>query len=526
MRRFFHPDLLSLEARRLLASSAADVLTYHNNNARTGEDLAEAILSPANVNPTQFGKLFTDAVDGAIYAQPLYMAKVAIPGQGLHNVVFVATENDSVYAFDADHPSPALWHDSFISPALGITSVPSTQPWQLDLAPQVGITGTPVIDPVTNTLYVAAKTETQSGSHVIYVYTLHALDVSTGAEKMGGPVLVQPSVPGRGVGSAKGTLTFQAQYQLQRPGLLLSNGVVYVAFGSLGDFGPYHGWIVGYAANNLAQVSVFNVTPNSRDQTGNEGGIWMSGAGPAADAAGNIYVLTGSGPFGPAALGGNFADAALKLNPLLRVTDYFAPPGTAHFDKLDLDLGSGGAILAPAQAGGSPSLLIGGGKTGTLYSVRIASMGHQQARNRSVQAIANASHSIFSSPAYFNGYVYIAAVGDRLRQYRISAGFLGGPGAQSIETYGYPGANLSVSANGSSGGIVWSLETTGMRGASGPAVLHAYLADNVGIELYNSNEAGTRDQPGAAVKFAVPTVANGKVYVGTQSGLTVYGLLS
>jgi hypothetical protein len=267
----FCPDAEKIEARRLLAASAADVLTYHNDNARTGQDLDETILNPSNVNSTDFGKVFTDAVDGAIYAQPLYMAHVTIPGQGVHNIVFVATENNSVYAFDADNPGPALWHDSLINPAEGITSVPSTQAWQVDLYPQVGITGTPVIDPTTGTLYVAAKTETSAPSGTTYAYTLHALDVSTGAEKFGGPVVVQPTVPGRGVGSIRGRVTFQAEYQLQRPALLLENGVVYVAFGSLGDHGPYHGWVVGYAANSLAQVAVFNDTPNSKAPTGHEG---------------------------------------------------------------------------------------------------------------------------------------------------------------------------------------------------------------------------------------------------------------
>jgi len=320
-------------------------------------------------------------------------------------------------------------------------------------------------------------------------------------------------------------VTFQAEYQLQRPALLLENGVVYVAFGSLGDHGPYHGWVVGYAANSLAQVAVFNDTPNSNDRTGNEGGIWMDGEGPAADAAGNIYLLTGSGPFGPARKGGNYADAALKLTPSLTVADYFAPQGTVYLDKKDLDLGSGGGILVPTQPGGAPSMLVGGGKTGTLYSVNIASMGHQRVKNPNAQAIVNAAHPIFTSPAYYNGNVYINAVGDVLRQYKIENGKLVGPVALASGTVGYPGANLSISANGSSDGIVWSLENSGTRSVPGVAVLHAYNAANVGQQLYNSNQAGTRDRPGNAVKFAVPTIANGKVYVGTQTGLAVYGLL-
>ena len=519
-RRLFCPDAEQIEARRLLAASAADVLTYHNDNARTGQDLDETILNPSNVNSSDFGMKFTDAVDGAIYAQPLYMAGVTIPGQGVHNVVFVATEHDSVYAFDADKPGPPLWHDSFINPAQGVTTVPSTQPWQSDLSPEVGITGTPVIDPTTGTLYVAAKTETITPAGPVDAYTLHALDVSTGAEKFGGPVLVHPTVAGRGVGSVKGKVSFQAEFQLQRPALLLENGVVYLAFGSLGDHGPYHGWVVGYAANSLAQVAVFNDTPNSR-----LGGIWMDGDGPAADADGNIYLLTGNAPFSPARRGGSYGDAALKLTPSLQVADYFAPQGTVHLLKKDLDLGSGGEILVPTQPGGAPSLLLGGGKDGTLYAVKIASMGHQRKKNPNVQAIVNPSDPIFSTPAYYNGNVYISAYGDVLRQYKIENGKLVGPVAVSSETFGYPGANLSISADGSSDGIVWSLENSGSRTVPGAAVLHAYNAANVGQELYNSNQAGTRDQPGNAVKFAVPTIGNGKVYVGTQTGLTVYGLL-
>jgi hypothetical protein len=517
----FHPDPLSLEARRLLASSAADVLTYHNDNARTGQDLNETILNPSNVNVTSFGKLFTDPVDGAIYAQPMYMANVTIPGQGVHNVVYVATENDSVYAFDADHPGPALWHDSLINPAQSITSVPSTQPWQIDLAPQVGITGTPVIDPATSTLYVAAKTESTGPSGITYAYTLHALDISNGAEKLGGPILIQPTVPGQGAGSVNGTVTFQAEYQLQRPALLLSNGVVYVAFGSLGDFGPYHGWVVGYAANSLAQVAVFNDTPNS-----SMGGIWMGGAGPAADGAGNIYLIIGNAPLRPARTGGSYGDVALKLTASLKVADCFVPPNTALLNAKDLDFGSGGAMLVPVRPGRAPSLFLGGGKSGILYSIRLASMARQHTRNPSAQAIVNSTHSLFTSPAYYNGNIYVSALADVLRQYKLAGSRVVGPVAHSSESFGYPGSNLSISANGSTSGIVWSLENAGVGGSSGPAVLHAYNAANVGQELYNSNQAPARDQPGTAVKFAVPTVANGNVYVGTQTGLTVYGLIS
>jgi hypothetical protein len=526
-RMSFQPCGELVERRLLLtATAAADVLTYHNDNARTGGDLFETTLNPSDVNPTDFGKVFSDATDGAIYAQPLYMAGVSIPGKGVHNVVFVATEHDSVYAFDADTPGPALWHASFLNPAAGVTPVPATQPWQDDLTPEVGITGTPVIDPSTGTLYVAAKTQVATPSGARDLYSLHALDISTGAEKLGGPVVIQPSVPGRGAGHVKKTVGFQAEFQLQRPALLLESGLVYVAFGSLGDHGPYHGWVVGYKASNLQQAVVFNTTPNSNDATGNLGGIWMSGGGPAADASGNVYLLSGSGSFNPARSGGSYGDAALKLTPFLQVVDYFAPSNTGYLNKKDLDLGSGGGILVPTSPGSSSNLYIGGGKVGTLFAINTTSMGHQKKKNPNVQPVQVSSQPIYSAPAYFNGSVYINPISDILKQYQVINGKLVGPTAVAPDkAFNYPGANLSISADGTKNGIVWSLENTGSHGVQGRAILHAYNAANVSQELYTSDEAGTRDRPGDAVKFAVPTVANGKVYVVTQSGVTAYGLL-
>jgi hypothetical protein len=518
----FRPGVESIEPRFLLSASSADVLTYHNDNARTGQDLDETILTPANVNSSDFGKLFTDPVDGYVYTQPLYMANVTIPGQGVHNVVFVATANDSVYAFDADNPGPPLWHDSLTDPAAGITAIPTTQIWQDDIGPEEGITGTPVIDPTTGTLYVVAKTQQTTAKTTVDELTLYALNVSTGAERSGGPVVVHATVAGHGAGQSRGNVSFQAEWEIERPGLLLDNGVVYTAFGSLGDHGPYHGWVIGYNASTLAEVAVFNDTPNSRDPYGNEGGIWMDGGGLAADSSGNIYLLTGSGQFDPAQ--GSYADAALKLTPSLKLTDYFAPQGTGRLDKLDLDLGSGGVLLAPTQPGSAPNLLIGGGKSGILYAIDTDDMGHQRAKNPHVQQVALAGDGIFSSAAYWNGMVYVQAVNDVLRQYRLVNGQLVGPIEESSTVYPYPGATPSISANGSSEGIVWEVEHTGTRAEPGPAVLYAYNAANVSQVLYNSAMAGTRDQAGPAVKFAVPTIANAKVYVGTQTGMTVYGL--
>ena len=544
--RSFRPGAEAFEPRLLMtASPAADVLTYHDDAARTGQDLAETTLTPANVNAASFGEKFTDQVDGAIYAQPLYMAGVTIPGQGVHDIVIVATQHDSVYAFDADTAGPPLWHVNFTDPAAGITSVPTLQNWQLDLMPEIGITGTPVIDPATGTLYVAAKTETKNTSGSTQdTYSLHALDVTTGAEKMGGPVVIQPSVPGKGADSVKGVVPFDAYHELQRPALLLSNGVVYVSFGSLGGVPPYHGWVVGYSASTLHQDSVFNTAPNSNDPSGSLGGIWMGGEGPSADAQGNIYLLTGSGPFQPAKSGGSYSDSALKFTPTLKVADYFAPQNTSYLDQKDYDLGSGGSILIPSSPGSSSNLLVGGGKLGTLFAIKTSSMGHQEKKNPNVQEIPNTflptakvtsktpligqniQGGFFTSPAYSNGYVYVQGVGDVLKQYQVRNGKLAGPVAESTNSVGYPGANISVSSDAGSNGIVWTLENAGTRTIAGPAVLHAYNAANVGQELYNSTASAAASQAGPAVKFAVPTVANGQVYVGTKTGLTVYGLLN
>ena len=515
----FRPGAEACEPRLLLSGSTADVLTYHNDNDRTGQDLDETTLTPANVNASSFGKLFTDPVDGYVYAEPLTTANLAIPGQGTHNVVFVATEHDSVYAFDADHPGAPLWHVSFINPAAGVTTVPATADYQLDMYPEVGITGTPVIDPATGTLYVIAETQVAGPSGTHDVDTLHALDITTGAEKFGGPQVIATSVRGKGIGQGpKGVVAFNADDELQRPALLLSKGVVYSAYGSLGDYGPFHGWIIGNSASTLKTVATFNDTPN-----GSEGGIWMSGGGLAADAAGSIYAQTGNGTFNPKS--GGYGDSIIKLNHSLKVTDYFTPSNQAALSAQDKDLGSGGPILAPDQPGKVPHVLVGGGKDGTLFTVNRDKLGHYTTKpNPSVSVMAS-GHPVFSVPAYYNGSVYITSVGDVLKQYSLANGALGGPVSQTTASFGYPGATPAVSADGDTSGIVWALQNSGTRGAPGQSVLHAYDATNVGRELYNSNQAGTRDQSGLAVKFTVPTVSNGKVYVGTQGGLTAYGLL-
>jgi hypothetical protein len=520
-RRPFRPSTEFIERRALLSASPTDVLTYHNDNGRTGQALNETILTPANVNAATFGKLFTDPVDGYVYAQPLTMANVTVPGQGARNLVFVATEHDSVYAFDADKGGAPIWHDSFINPAAGVTTVPTLKDYQLDLYPEVGITSTPVIDPATNTLYVVAETKETSGGATNEVLRLHALDVATGTEKSA--AVIATSVQGTGVGhNRKGLVPFQAEFQIQRPGLLLSGGVVYTAYGSLGDFGPYHGWIIGNDARTLQTVAKFNSTPN-----GNEAGIWMSGGGLAADEGGNVFALTGNGTFTAPNGGKDYGDSILKLDRNLRVRDYFTPPNQKQLAAKDLDLGSGGALLVPVQPGPRPHVFVGGGKDGTLFVLNRDKLGHYRPkRGVAGQSIPNPGHSVFSTPAYFNGTVYVHAVGDVLKAYGVVNGTLVGPVSQGTTSFGYPGATPSVSANGATNGIVWEIQNTGKRGVAGVTVLHALNASSVSQELYNSTQAGDRDLAGPYVKFAVPTISNGKVYVATQTGLAVYGLLA
>ncbi len=354
-----------LEPRLLMA---VDVLTYHNDNQRDGENLQEKTLTPANVNVNDFGKIGQVAVDGQVYAQPLVKTNVRIPGKGVHNVVYVATENDSVYAFDAKTLKP-LWHDSFINPAAGITAVPTSV---TNLTPIEGITATPVIDPSTNTMYVVTAEQITTTTGTTVVQFLHALNLSTGAEKFGGPVLLSGSVPGSGPDAVNGQIVYDAKYQNQRSALLLSNGVVYIASSFLEAGGVYHGWMLGYSASTLKQVSAFVDSPTSPDS----GGIWMDGDGPSADAAGNIYLATGNGLFSPGAA--DFSDSVLKFTNGVSSTslsDYFTPMNQQYLQDNDLDLGSGGVILLPPQPGATPDEMVAAGKDGEIYLINRDNLG-------------------------------------------------------------------------------------------------------------------------------------------------------
>lgn len=494
------------------------VLTYHNDNSRTGQNLNESVLSPANVTQSKFGKLFSYPLDGQVFAQPLYVYKVPIDGQN-HNVIYVATEHDTVYAFDADNKaSSALWSVSFLNSAEGVTPIPSSD---LDspINPEIGVTSTPVIDGNSGTLYVLAATK-ENGN---YVHRLHALDITSGAEKFGGPVVIQGSVPGSGSGSSNGQITFQTKIQLQRPALLLSKGVIYLAWASYNDHGLYHGWVMAFDASTLHQIAIWNDTPN-----GERGGIWQSGCGLSADSAGNVYVAIGNGTFDAYAGGANYGDSFIKLTlngSSLSVTDYFTPFNQQTLSDEDSDLGSSGLVLLPDQAGVNPHLGISAGKEGKIYLVNRDHLGKFQSDNDSqiVQSIPDALGTTpddrnFSSAVYWNGSVYFVGNTDAIKQFQLNSGLLStSPVSQSSHQFGYTGTS-SISANGSGNGILWTME-------AGGSVLHAYDATNLANELYNSKQAGSRDFFGSAIRFNPPTVANGKVYVAGQTEIAVFGLL-
>jgi uncharacterized protein (TIGR03437 family) len=497
----------------LSVSLLVNVLTYQYSNTRSGANLQETILTPANVNASQFGKLFSLGVDGYIYGQPLYLSGVAIPGKGTHNVVYVATEHDSVYAFDADTTMAPLWHTNFLDPSSGVTSVPASDTDCTQIVPEIGITSTPVIDSQSGTIYVVAMTK-ESGT---YVHRLHALDVTTGAEKPGSPVAVQASVPGTGEGGM--SVVFQARNYKQRPGLLLLNGVVYTMWSSHCDIGTYHGWIIGYDALSLRQVTVYNSTPN-----GNEGSFWAGGAAPAVDAAGNMYVVSGNGSFDYASLGPDLGESYIKLstNGGLAVTDYFTPFNYVPLNNGDVDTGSAGVVLLGDEAGSPthPHLMAGAGKEGRIYLLDRDNLGKLQSGSDSqiVQSIPNGVKSFFGNPAYFNNRLYFCGW-QQLKVFPVfNAQMTATPESQTSDYIQWPGCVPTISANGTSSGIVWLLDVAGL--------LRAYDATNVTKALYNSGQNSARDALGDAVKFAAPMVANGKVYAGTQTALVVYGLLA
>ena len=546
-------DLTKRASTSIGVTDLTGVLTYHNNLSRDGTNTHEFALTTSNVNTTTFGKLFSCQADGAIYAQPLWVPNLTVAGAS-HNVIIVATQHESLYAFDADAtPCTTLWHVNLVDSAhggsSGETSVPSGGAGALvgsgygDISPEVGITGTPVIDPTSNTIYVVSKSVNASTQ---FFQRLHAIDLTTGAERVA-PHSIDSSisVPGTGAGSIAGRVAFDPRNESQRAGLVLSNGVVYVAWASHEDRDPYHGWVMGFNASTLALVAngVFNSTPNQVGTLSySRGGIWMGGGAPAVDAAGNLFFITGNGTFDANTGGSNYGDSVVRLSTAggLSVADYFTPLDQASLDANDTDFGSGAAtILVDQPAGPVTHLVIGGGKQGNLFLLNRDSMGKFSSSTNNVMETVNLGNAIFATPVFWQNNLYVAGVGT-LKQFAFNTStgkFNGAPFSQSSTSYRFPGATPSASSNGATNGIIWALDNglycSPQSPGCGATVLHAYDATNLATELWNSSQAAAnRDLAGHAVKFTVPTVANGKVYVGTRGNdssvlgeLEVYGLL-
>ena len=509
------------------AFGQTNVLTYHNDNFRTGQNLTESRLTLQNVNSASFGRLFTLSVDGKVDAQPLYVSGLAMPNLGLHNVVFAATEHDSVYAFDAD-TGAKLWSASM----LGSGETTSDDRNCGQVIPEIGVTATPVINLTAGphgTIYVVAMSKDASGS---YHQRLHALDISTGAEQFGGPVEIQATFPGNGDEGRNGTLVFDPGQHKERAALLLLNGVVYTSWSSHCDIRPYTGWTIAYDALTLKQTNVFNFAPN-----GNDTAVWSSGGGPAVDSSGNLFFQLANGTFEtnlnaqgfPSS--GDYGNAFVKVASgagQLHVLDYWTMFNTLSESNQDDDLGSGGVLLLPDltdASGAVRHLGVGAGKDANIYVFDRDNMGKFNPNDNSnlYQELQGAlSGSEFGTPAWFNGAVYFGAVNDSLRAFSVTNARLSNTSvSNTLNAFGYPGATPSISANGASNAIVWAAEN------SDPAVLHAYDAADLGRELYNSNQApGGRDQFGTGNKFITPTVADGKVFVGTTNSVGVFGLLS
>lgn len=512
---------------RVVATAFPGMYTNHNDNSRTGQNLNEVVLSTGNVNGIQFGKLFSYPVDGYVYAQPLYVPDLVIPGQGTHNVVIVATEHDSVYAFDANNsPSTPLWHVSFIDPGNGVTTVPSADVDEAgcqssaSIGVEVGITGTPVIDPTANQLFVVVRTK-ENGT---YVQRLHAIDITTGNEVSGSPVVIQASVQGIGEGSyGSGTVAFNSLLENSRPGLLLMNGVVYIVFSSLCDKHPYHGWVLGYDESTLAQVSMLNTSPN-----GSATGIWQSGNGIVGEAStGYIYLSTGNGWFDVNGGGVDYGDTVMKLSTTgnaLGVVDYFTPHNQDTLDFNDLDMGSGGCLLLPDQPTPPIHLLTCVGKEGNVYLLNRDNMGQFNPSGDTQILESLMIGMAWSSPAYWLNQTYFWGQTDVLRAYRLYGSLLSAtPVSLGTKTSLNPPPTPTVSANGATNGIVWAVITSAFK-TGGPAILRAYDAANVSRQIFSSS-AIAANTAGPAVKFVVPTVADGQVFVGTQSEVDVYGIL-
>lgn len=521
------PSTAATLAVNAAITSNIDVVTYHYDNLRTGQNLNETILTPTNVNSAKFGKLGAFAVDGRVDAQPLYLSAVSIPNAGTKNVLYVATEHGSVYAFDADSINGStgafLWKTS----VLGSGETSSDDRGCGQVTPEIGVTATPVIDRTRGphgAIYVVSMSKNSSGS---YFHRVHALDLTTGAELFGGPTLVQATYPGTGDDSTGGNVVFDAKQYKERPGLLQIGNTIYTTWSSHCDARPYTSWVMSYDANTLAQTSVLNLVPN-----GSEGGIWMAGTAPAADASGNIFFMAGNGDFDttlntsgfPA--NANCGQCYVKLSPSvpMKLLDYFTPSNTVSESNADTDFGSGGPLLLPdlVDAGGTTHhLAVGSGKDAIIYVLDRDNMGKfNNSTDNIYQQINGQIGGVWSKPSYFNNTVYYGAVGDHLKAFPIANAKLAtAPTTQSSTSFAYPGTTPSISANGTSNAIVWAVE----NGSTG--ILHAYNATNLTTELYNSNQAANSRDHFSDNKYVTPMVANGKVYVGTPNSVVVFGLL-
>ena len=492
-------DTTMVATASVAITDLAGVFTYHNDLARDGVNSNEYALTTTTVKAATFGKQFSCAVDAQVYAQPLWVANVTI-GSAKHNVLIAATQHNTLYAFDADaNPCATLWQKSLM--ASGETYLSSNDVGTTDITPDIGIVGTPVIDPATGTIYVVSKSKNGSTIH----QRLHAIGIIDGSEKFSGPAEIAFS---------SGGLSFDPLRENERCGLALVNGIVYIAWASHGDNPVYYGWIAGYNASTLALVSVYNDDP-FQGSSGQNAGIWMSGGAPAADASNNLYVITGNGPFDGVTY---FGDSFLKLSTgsNMTQTSFFAPNDQDSLRSGDQDLGSGGTAVLVDQPTAPNHLMIGGGKEGLMYVLNRDNLGGNNSTNSGAVQVFSTGGGIFATPAFWQGTLYIGVAGGSVNSFTISGGnFTAGP--HSPTTYSWPGATPSVSSQGASNGVVWTLER------NGSAILHAYDATNLNTELWNS-AAKSSDASGNYMKFSVPTVANGKVYVGTASEIDVYGL--
>jgi len=531
-------DATKSAASAVAVTDLSGVLTFHNDQARDGANTKEYALNPTNVKPGTFGKLTSCAVDGAAYTQLLWVPNLNIGGKS-RNVILAATQHDSAYAFDADaNPCQQLWHVNLIDPAHGGAAGEIPAPYSDvgagygDVQPEIGVTGTPVIDAATNIMYLVSKSEGSGGSFHIRVHALNLLD---GGEKFGGPANVSASVTGSGAGSSGGNLAFDLRMHHQRSGLALANGVLYVSWAAHEDADPYHGWLISFNAGTLAKIAVYNATPN-----GTRGGVWMGGGAPAIDSSNNLFVLTGNGTY-DGVTGNDYGDSALRLSPGLALVDSFTPYNQATLESTDADLASSGLLLLPDQPSGPAHMLVASGKEGRVYLINRDAMGGYCTSCSSLDTNVVQSFwatNNFGTPAFWNNALYFGGCdfgngGDFLKRFVFNPGaspsFTSAPASQSATRFPFPGTIPSISAQGTANGIVWASDVSrygppSSRG-TGPAVLHAYDATNLGAELWNSSQSGARDQAGNAVKFTAPTIANGKVYLSTRTEIDVYGLL-